>query len=68
MKRFVGVITVIAIAALPLTGAAALVTFEVDGAHSKVLFKVRHLGISTVTGQFKDFDASMKWIRRTSRH
>jgi len=34
MKRFVGVITVIAIAALPLTGAAAPVGFQVDRAHS----------------------------------
>ena len=68
MKRFVGIIIVVAVAALPLTGSAAPVSFEVDRAHSKVLFKVRDLGISNVTGQFKDFDASMKWIRRTSRH
>jgi polyisoprenoid-binding protein YceI len=34
--------------------------FQVDPAHSQVLFKVRHLGISTVTGEFKDFTASFE--------
>ena len=60
MKRFVGIIIVVAVAALPLTGSAAPVSFEVDRAHSKVLFKVRDLGISNVTGQFKTFDASIE--------
>lgn len=60
MKPFVGIIIVVAVAALPLTGSAAPVSFEVDRAHSKVLFKVRHLGISNVTGQFKTFDASIE--------
>ncbi len=32
--------------------------FQVDPAHSQILFKVRHLGISTVTGEFKDFTAT----------
>lgn len=41
----------------PLNAAApvALATFTVDAAHSQVLFKVRHLGISTVTGRFATF-------------
>jgi polyisoprenoid-binding protein YceI len=34
------------------------VQYTVDPAHSQVLFKVRHLGISTVTGEFKDFEAA----------
>ena len=34
--------------------------FQVDPAHSQVFFKVRHLGISTVTGEFKDFTASFE--------
>ena len=34
--------------------------FQVDPAHSQVLFKVRHLGISTVTGEFKDFTAAFE--------
>ncbi len=33
-------------------------TYELDVAHTKILFKVGHLGISTVTGQFKDFTGS----------
>lgn len=45
--------------ALPIAGLAAPTTFEVDRAHSKVLFKVHHRGISTVTGQFKQFDATI---------
>jgi polyisoprenoid-binding protein YceI len=34
-------------------------TYEVDLAHSEILFKVRHLGISTVTGTFGKFTASI---------
>lgn len=61
MKPFVSTIVFVAIIALvlPLAEAAESTTFEVDRAHSKVLFKVRHRGISTVTGQFKQFDATI---------
>jgi polyisoprenoid-binding protein YceI len=43
--------------AAPLSAAApvALLTFNVDPAHTMVMFKVRHLGISTVTGRFAKF-------------
>jgi polyisoprenoid-binding protein YceI len=34
------------------------VLYEVDSEHSNVLFKVRHLGVSTVTGRFNRFAAS----------
>lgn len=34
------------------------VLYEVDTEHSTVQFKVRHLGVSTVTGQFNRFAAS----------
>jgi polyisoprenoid-binding protein YceI len=34
-------------------------TYGLDKAHSEVLFRVRHLGISTVTGRFRDFDAAI---------
>lgn len=34
---------------------AGLVEYEIDPAHTQVLFKVRHLGISTVTGRFARF-------------
>ncbi len=33
----------------------AMTTFNVDAAHTMVMFKVRHLGISTVTGRFAKF-------------
>ncbi len=39
---------------------AAAETYAIDGAHSKILFKVRHLGISSVTGQFKQFSGSIE--------
>lgn len=35
------------------------IRFEIDPVHSSVQFKVRHLGISTVTGRFEDFSGSV---------
>jgi polyisoprenoid-binding protein YceI len=48
--------------ATPLNAAApvAMATFTVDAAHSQVLFKVRHLGISTVTGRFATFSGTFQ--------
>jgi len=41
-------------------GAAAEgIHFEIDPAHSSVQFKVRHLGISTVTGRFEEFSGTV---------
>lgn len=34
------------------------VIYEVDSEHSNVMFKVRHLGVSTVTGRFNRFAAT----------
>src|SRR5687767_178389 len=34
------------------------VIYEVDSEHSSVMFKVRHLGVSTVTGRFNRFAAT----------
>lgn len=34
-------------------------TYKIDPMHSEVAFKVKHLMISTVTGQFSEFDAEM---------
>jgi len=34
-------------------------TYTLDNAHSEVIFRVRHLGISTVSGRFRDFDATV---------
>ena len=46
--------------AAPLSAAApvAMTTFVVDQAHTMVQFKVRHLGLSTVTGRFATFAGS----------
>lgn len=48
--------------AAPLSAAApiAMTTFVVDQAHTMVQFKVRHLGLSTVTGRFGKFDGSFQ--------
>jgi polyisoprenoid-binding protein YceI len=48
--------------AAPLNAAApvALATFTIDQAHSQMLFKVRHLGISTVTGRFAAFSGTFQ--------
>ena len=42
------------------TSAFAPVAFAVDAAHSNVVFKVRHLGLSTVTGRFGSFEGSFQ--------
>ena len=34
-------------------------TWTVDPAHSKVGFAVKHMGVSTVRGEFHDFDGSL---------
>jgi polyisoprenoid-binding protein YceI len=36
-----------------------MATYKIDAAHSDILFKVKHLMITTVTGQFKNFDATL---------
>ncbi|HMP94249.1 MAG TPA: YceI family protein [Phnomibacter sp.] len=36
-----------------------MATYKIDPLHSEVKFKVKHLMISTVTGEFKSFDATM---------
>jgi polyisoprenoid-binding protein YceI len=37
-----------------------MATYKIDPMHSEIKFKVKHLMISTVTGEFKNFDASME--------
>ncbi|RMG43217.1 MAG: polyisoprenoid-binding protein [Acidobacteria bacterium] len=46
------------ILALPATVSAAPKTFEVDPAHSSVVFKIRHL-LTNVTGKFKEFHGTI---------
>ncbi len=36
-----------------------MATYKIDPAHSEIVFKVRHLVISTVSGHFSKFDATM---------
>ena len=36
-----------------------MATYKIDSAHSDITFKVKHLMISTITGQFQTFDATM---------
>lgn len=35
-------------------------TWQIDAAHSEIAFKVKHMMISTVTGHFDEFDASVE--------
>ncbi|MFP5040590.1 YceI family protein [Parasediminibacterium sp. JCM 36343] len=37
-----------------------MATYKLDAMHSEITFKVKHLMISTVTGSFTKFDASME--------
>ncbi len=37
-----------------------MATYKIDEMHSDITFKVKHLMISTVTGSFANFDASLK--------
>lgn len=37
-----------------------MATWNLDAAHSEIEFKVRHMMISTVKGQFTDFDISLE--------
>jgi len=43
----------------PLTSVAEV--YEIDGTHSKVGFKVKHLGISNVIGNFNEFSGEFKF-------
>jgi polyisoprenoid-binding protein YceI len=51
----------VALATLAISAPAiAADTFTVDKAHSEVTFRVRHLGISNVSGRFTDFDGAVQ--------
>lgn len=63
MKLFNSItFSILAAAALSVSGAspsfAEPVEYQIDPAHTQVLFKVRHLGISNVTGRFDVFEGS----------
>jgi polyisoprenoid-binding protein YceI len=37
-----------------------MATYKIDASHSEITFKVRHLMISTVSGKFNTFDATLE--------
>ena len=37
-----------------------MATYKIDAAHSEITFKVKHLMITNVTGNFNKFDASLE--------
>ena len=37
-----------------------MATYKIDVDHSDIMFKVKHLMISTITGNFKKFDATVE--------
>jgi len=43
-----------------MSNTEVITKWSIDPAHSKIGFKVKHLVISTVTGQFKDFNGSIE--------
>ena len=54
MKRFLTFLTALALFALPALSQAA--TWQVDPEHSSIQFKVRHLMVSNVKGEFSRFN------------
>lgn len=44
--------------ALLLAGALHAAEYQIDAAHSDVTFRVKHMGVSTVTGSFGEFSGS----------
>lgn len=54
-------LTFVSVATFSTHAMAALETFAVDPAHSRVGFSVRHLMISEVQGSFKEFEGKFKF-------
>ncbi|MDF3818379.1 YceI family protein [Leptospira sp. 96542] len=42
-------------------------SFKLDNSHSAVGFKIKHLGISTVTGNFKEYEAQFNFDEKTNK-
>lgn len=53
------------LASLLATGALFAGTFNVDKSHSNVGFKVKHLMITNVVGNFKDFSGTIEYDEKT---
>ena len=56
MKRII----VLGAAVLSLSAFVTLATWKVDKAHSKLGFSITHLGISDVSGSFKNYDVNIE--------
>jgi polyisoprenoid-binding protein YceI len=41
-----------------LASAASATEYQIDPAHSEITFRIKHMGISTVTGKFEKFEGS----------
>jgi len=41
--------------------------YTIDVGHSNILFKIKHLGISTVTGRFQKFEGTFKYDKKTDK-
>jgi polyisoprenoid-binding protein YceI len=57
MNRVKRVLTVIA-ATFFVAGLSYAGHYELDNAHTQIMFKVKHLGLTTVTGTFREFSGS----------
>lgn len=60
MKKTQTILVAVALA-LTLVGPGLAASYTIDTAHSEVIFKVKHLGISTVTGEFQSFSGSFEF-------
>lgn len=56
----------LSIASILTAGALFGATFNVDKTHSSVGFKVKHMMISNVTGQFEDFNGTFEYNEKTN--
>ena len=65
MKNTVALLGLGLLLAAPAT--AEDISWNLDKNHSAVGFSVRHLGISNVRGEFKDFDATIKGDAKTGQ-
>jgi polyisoprenoid-binding protein YceI len=55
------IVVLVAVVLLPLaTAAYAGETYNLDTGHSHIGFSVRHMGVSSVRGEFKDFTAQIE--------
>ncbi|MDX1388342.1 MAG: YceI family protein [Acidobacteriota bacterium] len=64
-KRIVPVLIAILLCSVPSVHAGE--TYQVDPAHSDVIFKIRHL-VSNVTGNFRDFSGTLDIDRSNLTH